>query len=508
MLRTVDSDGGCADRVLVIVVDGLRPDAVTPTATPNLDALRRDGVECTAAHAVVPPVTRVNAATLATGRLPSATGITGNSMYVPEVDRGAAFNTADARNLYRLGDATGAIVETTTLAERLADRGRRFVAIGSGSSGATLCLNPRAPLGVGVMINAGDPGTGAPFAFPERVGEAVLERFGAPPRRGQTATDNRSVDYVTRVFTDYVLTDLEADVALLWLTEPDGTQHRRGVGSAAALEAIRNVDRNLGVLLDRLQQLGVADRTTLLVVSDHGFAPAGAAVDLTGRLVDAGLKRHHLSSDVVVASTGSAGIFVEDRDRLRQIVAFLAGERWVEALFTAAPSDGGLRESAQGWVEGTFALDAIGLGRTARSPDILVTFAHEHDRAGVARFIGSPGSSRPKAADHGNLSAVDIGTTFIAWGWGIRRGTVSALPIGNLDITPTVLALLGLADGLEALDGRVAHELLVHGDPPAAPARTATFTTRSSDGAYRAALRTVSVDGTRYVKGAGRLPAV
>jgi predicted AlkP superfamily pyrophosphatase or phosphodiesterase len=93
MLRTADSAGGCADRVLVIVIDGLRPDAVTPTTTPNLHALRRDGAECTAAHAVVPPVTRVNAATLATGRLPSATGITGNSMFVPAVNPRAAFST-------------------------------------------------------------------------------------------------------------------------------------------------------------------------------------------------------------------------------------------------------------------------------------------------------------------------------------------------------------------------------------------------------------------------------
>ena len=53
--------------VIVFVVDGLRPDAITADHTPTLWRLRREGVDFANSHAVFPTVTRVNAATLATG---------------------------------------------------------------------------------------------------------------------------------------------------------------------------------------------------------------------------------------------------------------------------------------------------------------------------------------------------------------------------------------------------------------------------------------------------------
>jgi predicted AlkP superfamily pyrophosphatase or phosphodiesterase len=40
--------------VLVIVIDGLRPDSIDPLETPNLARLRKEGVEFTNAHAVFP----------------------------------------------------------------------------------------------------------------------------------------------------------------------------------------------------------------------------------------------------------------------------------------------------------------------------------------------------------------------------------------------------------------------------------------------------------------------
>ncbi|HET9926136.1 MAG TPA: alkaline phosphatase family protein, partial [Methylomirabilota bacterium] len=85
--------------ILVFVVDGLRPDAITAEDTPTLFRLRREGVDWTNGHAVFPTVTRVNAATLSTGAQPGTHGIVGNQMYVPAVDPGRAFDTGNYRNL-------------------------------------------------------------------------------------------------------------------------------------------------------------------------------------------------------------------------------------------------------------------------------------------------------------------------------------------------------------------------------------------------------------------------
>ena len=54
---------------LVFVMDGLRPDSITPADTPNLHRLRSEGVWFENGHSVFPTVTRVNSPSLATGSL-------------------------------------------------------------------------------------------------------------------------------------------------------------------------------------------------------------------------------------------------------------------------------------------------------------------------------------------------------------------------------------------------------------------------------------------------------
>src|SRR6266850_3402566 len=146
--------------VIVFVIDGLRPDAITAENTPTLFRLKTEGVNFTNGHAVFPTVTRVNAAALGTGTQPGTNGILGNQMYVPAVEPRRAFDTGDYRNLLALDRATGGrLVFARTLAERLQARGLRLAGISSGSTGSALLTNPRALGGVGVLINGYfDPG--------------------------------------------------------------------------------------------------------------------------------------------------------------------------------------------------------------------------------------------------------------------------------------------------------------------------------------------------------------
>ena len=68
-----------ASRQLLIVLDGLRPDYVTPAVMPALHALGRQGVVFEQHHAVYPTVTRVNASSIASGVYPGTHGLMGNS---------------------------------------------------------------------------------------------------------------------------------------------------------------------------------------------------------------------------------------------------------------------------------------------------------------------------------------------------------------------------------------------------------------------------------------------
>src|SRR5438046_5158983 len=121
--------------VIVFVVDGLRPDSIDADDTPTLHRLRAEGVSFEASHAAFPTVTRVNAAVLATGHHPGATGILGNTMYFREVDPARAFSNDDWKNLVRVDQTTrGRAVLVPSLAERLQSRPLPFAGGRSGSS--------------------------------------------------------------------------------------------------------------------------------------------------------------------------------------------------------------------------------------------------------------------------------------------------------------------------------------------------------------------------------------
>jgi predicted AlkP superfamily pyrophosphatase or phosphodiesterase len=146
MLAANSAIAGNAVLNLVLVLDGLRPDAITAEETPNLWRLRQEGVSFANGHAVFPTVTRANATAIATGTYPDRNGIFGNTLYVREVDASHAFGNDDHKNLLRLDAATGGkMVLVKSLAELLAERGKSFAAVSSGSTGSALLGNPRAP---------------------------------------------------------------------------------------------------------------------------------------------------------------------------------------------------------------------------------------------------------------------------------------------------------------------------------------------------------------------------
>ena len=336
---THSASAGRATLNLVLVLDGLRPDAITPEETPNLWRLRREGVNFPNSHAVFPTVTRVNATAVSTGTYPDRNGILGNRIYVRAVDPNVAFVNDDHRNLLRLDEVTGGgMVLVKSLGEILAERGKRLAAVSSGSTGQALLLNPRAPKGSGILIN-GYWEPGVRVAFPPQVSDTVLQRFGpAPARGGTTASDDAAVAWTQRVLRDYVLPELKPDVIINWLTEPDHIQHGLGAGSPAARASIRADDAEVGLLLKTLDELDLANSTNIIVISDHGFSHSAFGVNLTAELINAGLKASRDSDDVVVASSGQTLLLhVKNRDPVlvHRIAEFLKSQDWIGVLFTA-----------------------------------------------------------------------------------------------------------------------------------------------------------------------------
>jgi arylsulfatase A-like enzyme len=492
--------------VIVLVVDGLRPDCITPERTPTLFRLRAEGVDFTNGHAVFPTVTRVNAAAIGTGMHPGSMGILGNQMYAAAVDRRRALDTGNHRRLLELDHATGGrLVLTETLGERLQARGLRLASVSSGSTGSALLTNARAPHGIGVLVNgAFDPGK--QVAWPADVSETILAKFGSAPARGASPRYDAVVTWTQRVLREYVLPDLAPDVVINWLTEPDHSQHYLGVGSPSSLEALANDDLEIAQVLTTLDDLGLTPSTDVLVVSDHGFTTNTRGVDVAGTLIEAGLKASADSDDVVLASSGQAvAVHLEghDRDRLTRIARFVQSREWGGVLFTAARAAG----DARGSVDGTFALELIHVANAERGPDLLFTFPW----TSADNAFGVPGTdlasvsfgAKLHVSDHGGLSPWNVRNTFIGWGVDFKKRTCVRTPVGNVDVAPTILALLGI-DEAGGLDGRVLAEALVDGpDPEQLAIETRVHTVEAGD--YRAAIQVSEVAGRRYADKSWRI---
>ena len=493
----IPTGAGWGPSVLVIVIDGLRPDRITMSDTPTLHRLRSEGVWFADARAVAPTGTRVNAAAISTGAHPARNGILGNAVNVRGAGGARSLRTQRLEDLERAA-LEGEVLTAPTLASVLADRGRQLVALSSASTGSAWLLAPEAAAGAGAVVN-GAFGRGERAAYPDALDDVVRTRFGPAPRKARIGRPRTElVRWTDRVLSELVLPELRPDVTIAWICEPDHTQHAFGVGSPQARRALAEVDGLLGDLLARLAALGLEDRTDLLVLSDHGGIRYEQAIDVGGFLVASGLKLGSGSPDVLIAPAGpSVQISIERDDpaRLEAIVSALQAEPWCGPLFSRA-----------GEVAGTFPLELVHLDHPERSCDLLITFGWD-DRANGFGVAGtgftSVGSGRALHSGHGGLSPYEMRTTFLARGPSFRDGHTVSTPVGHVDVVPTVLEILGIRP-TEAPEGRVLTEALRgRADPPPEVARE-SFDTMNRDGSFHAALQASVVDGRRYLDAAWR----
>src|SRR5207247_8488772 len=116
----------------------------------------------------------------------------------------------------------GRLLFARSLAERLQERGLRFAAVSSGSTGSALLLNHRAPEGIGVLVN-GKLDPGRRVAYPDESNAVILSRFSPTP----TGDGNSWVDWSDRVLREYDLPAVTRDVAIGRHTDADDARHGR-----------------------------------------------------------------------------------------------------------------------------------------------------------------------------------------------------------------------------------------------------------------------------------------
>jgi arylsulfatase A-like enzyme len=120
------------------------------------------------------------------------------------------------------------------------------------------------------------PDNGDPSAASEPALVTLADGVTPDPRAAHGSPHNARNAYLMRVFTEYVLPKLDPQLSLIWLRNPDSTQHSYGPGSPNALDALRHQDQLLAQLLATLDKLGRSASTDLLIASDHGHSTIAA----------------------------------------------------------------------------------------------------------------------------------------------------------------------------------------------------------------------------------------
>ncbi len=445
------------DRHVVIVVwDGMRPDFVSAETTPILWKFAQEGVTFRNHHAVYLTATHVNGTAIETGMYPEHSGLIANYDYRPDIDKTKFISTEQTRVINK-GDAltSGHYLSVPTLAELVRAAGGRTVVAAAKTVGFLLDRRPDHDGGkLGETLSAGE-------ARPRDFLSSIIRSEGDFP--GFPIYSNAQRDsWTTAALTkDLWAGDVPA-FSILWLGEPDLSQHETAPGSPAALAAIKSSDTNLGRVLDALEEKGARSTTDVMVVSDHGFSTIARSNDLQKILKAAGLNavadldlkdnENVKPGEILLVGNGGSVLFYvvgHDQAIIRKLIETLQQSDFAGVIFS---KDGG---------NGAFAFSQA-LIDSSKGPDVVMAFrwTEEKNEFGAAGLINSDWNRKAGRGTHATLSPSDIHNTLVAAGPDFRHGEVDELPTGNVDIAPTVLRLLKIKPA-KPMDGRVLDEALI-----------------------------------------------
>ncbi|WP_156256878.1 alkaline phosphatase family protein [Sandarakinorhabdus oryzae] len=403
--------------VLMISVDGLRSQEWqrrdNGLALPALRGLAAAGTSA-AVTGVLPTVTYPSHTTLITGATPRRHGIANNLTFDP--------TRRNAEGWYWYASD----IKAQTLWQAASDAGRRVanvhwpVSVGVGGMTANLPQYWRTGMPDDDKLQAllNTPGLPLPEAGPYPTGKD--ESIASD--EGRTA---QAIALLKRFKPDFMT---------VYLTGLDHEQHDSGPDSPASRAALQRIDAAVGRLVAAARVVDPA--TTIVLVSDHGFAPTSRATNLFTPFIKAGLIR--LSADGSAITSWDA-------------IPWTAGGS--AAIVLARPDDAALKARVEAVLTETAADPSAGIDRVLDSAAVAAAGGTADAAFWVnckpgwlmgSKLTGGQGEATTTRGMHGYFPDVPaMRASLIATGPGIAAGR----DLGVIDmraIAPAVAARLGV----------------------------------------------------------------
>lgn len=406
-----------ADRahVLVISIDGLRPDYVTEAdqhglRIPTLRKFLTEGVYAEGVTGVLPTVTYPSHTTLMTGVWPIEHGVFANQKFSPFA--------AGKEQITEVGT-----IKVKTLWEAAHQAGYTVASVGwPVTTGATFIdwLLP-----ANAAFEGGDPDGGtmtetvkAVYDRPAGLREQLADAL--PP--GKLSVDDRRHEWQVAVIRRFKPEFMTAHVGYL-----DHAEHAHGPFSAEANAALERIDGLVARLM--AEERTVYPDAYILIVSDHGFLPTERAMSLNALLMQEGLL---------------------DVDRKTwQAAAYDTGGS--SAIMLRDPGDAAVVEKVKAVIAAAAKNPDYGIGRVLMHDEVVArggissALLMVEPKAGW-RFVGGRKVTTlvPGTGAHGQFpDQPALRSTFMLMGPGVAAGRNLGV-IDMRQIAPTVGRILGV----------------------------------------------------------------
>jgi predicted AlkP superfamily pyrophosphatase or phosphodiesterase len=292
-----------------------------------------------------------------------------------------------------------------------------------------------------------------------RLRSELIERGILTDETDQSFSANSVVgrDLVWTEAARHIIKTRKPNLLFLHLLNVDATHHAEGPRSAPGYTANAYADMCLARVLAAIDEAGIRDKTTVLVVADHGFTLTPKAIRpnvvlrqngfLTagpgGKIADA--KAHVVpEGGIGLVYCTDPGTATADRKRIHDLLTGLEGVAAV--LLPEQFAEYGLPHPRE----------------YNQAPDLVVVAKDGYGVSSAAdgdNFVASGTESRVSTGSHGFIwTEPKMNAVCILSGAGIKPG-VRLKDVENIDIAPTIARLLGIE--LSNVDGSVLEDALV-----------------------------------------------
>jgi predicted AlkP superfamily pyrophosphatase or phosphodiesterase len=226
----------------------------------------------------------------------------------------------------------------------------------------------------------------------------------------------------------HLIREHKPNLLLFHLLSLDSVHHQFGPRTLAGTSAIAFLDSCVERVVEAVRAAGMSERTTFIVVSDHGFKRYTKQIRPSVALAAAGL-----SGKAYVLPEGGTAYVYFDKSQAAELAP-----KVIQAL-----------EGAEGIdrIIGPDGFAALGLAQPDKEPQMYQLLLTAKDGYSFSGATGGPVTAAvpQQGGSHGYLASdPEMDAIFIASGYGVRRGA-KLDKVASIDIAPTIAKLLGVA---------------------------------------------------------------